>query len=367
LEGDHQLIEPCANLDRALTNVSVSLSSFDLWICILQSASILLESSHNSIGGCHANLPKAKFQFSYNVPAEIQNLRAHKSVRQIPARTSNAVLAATWNIANLGAQQRRDEDRSLIAEILSWFDIVAIQECRENFADLDDIIHKLGGSYRFFMSDASGNDERMTFIYDKTVLSPLEEIGEIAFPPSDYRSIKLPGVTQTFNGFDRTPYLASFQFKQTSFLFVNVHLFYGDEKPKSIARRALETFAVAKWADRRHKSAYAFTRELVVMGDFNMPKCQPTDPIFKALTRLGLDVPDHSAQIASSIAGDANYDQIAFFPGTTNVWFHDVKGVFDYDQVIFPTLWENGKGKKRFLSYLRYYISDHRPMWLQLS
>lgn len=311
--------------------------------------------------------PKPTFPFSYDVPTEIQNLRNQKSHRQIPDRSNNALLVATWNIANLGAQQRRDQDRSLIAEILSWFDIIGIQECRENFADLDDLMHKLGGSYRFLMSDASGNNERMVFIYHSSKLAPLEEIGEIAFPPSDYGSIKLPGVTQKFEGFDRTPFLVSFEYKHTSLIFVNVHLFYGDDKPKSMARRSLETFAVAKWADRRHHSKYSFTRELVAMGDFNMPKSEPTDPIFKALTKLGLDVPEYSSQIASNIADDANYDQIAFLPGTTLAWFHHVKGVFDYDKAIFPALWDNGKGMKHFLAYLRYYISDHRPMWVQLS
>lgn len=311
--------------------------------------------------------PKPAFAFSYDIPTEIQNLRGHKSHRQIPARSDNALLVATWNIANLGAQQRRDQDRALIAEVLSWFDIVAIQECRENFADLDDIMHKLGGSHRYLMSDASGNNERMVFLYDSSKVTPLEEVGEIAFPPSDYDAIKLPGVKQKFDGFDRTPFLVSFSFKNTSFIFVNVHLFYGDEKAKSIARRSLETFAVAKWADRRHHSKYSFTRELVAMGDFNMPKSEPTDPIFKALTKLGLDVPLYSSQLATNIADDANYDQIAFLPGTTKNWFHGVKGVFDYDKVIFPQLWDNGKGKTKFLAYLRYYMSDHRPMWVQLS
>ena len=314
-----------------------------------------------------AVFPKPTFPFSYDISAEIQNLRTHKATRQIPARSNNALLVATWNIANLGAQQRRDQDRALIAEILSWFDIIAIQECRENFGDLDDLMHRLDGTYRFLMSDASGNNERMVFIYDSSKLSPLEEIGEIAFPPSDYKAIKLPGVAQKFEGFDRTPYLVSFEYEQTSFIFVNVHLFYGDEKPKSIDRRSLETFAVAKWADRRHHSNHAFTRELVAMGDFNMPKSQPGDPIFNALTKLGLEVPDHSIQIASNIVDDANYDQVAFLPGTTKKWFHGVKGVFDYDRVIFPALWDNGKGKKKFLAYLRYYLSDHRPMWVQLS
>lgn len=311
--------------------------------------------------------PKPQFPFEYDVAAEIARLRDHKKSRGIPEHAEKAILVATWNIANLGAQQRRDQDRSLIAEILSWFDIIAIQECRENFGDLDDLLHKLSPSYRMLMSDAAGNDERLAFLYDSSRLTLLEEIGEIAFPPSQYGSVKPPGITQEFNGFDRSPYLASFAAGATSLVFVNVHLFYGDEKPKSIARRALETFAVAKWSDLRSKSKFSFTRELVALGDFNMPKSEPGDPIFNALTKLGLDIPEHSTQIASSITTDANYDQIVFLPGTTKRCFAGLKGVFDYDTAIFPDLWQNGKNAKRFSSYLRYYISDHRPMWVQLS
>lgn len=67
-----------------------------------------------------------------------------------------------------------------------------------------------------------------------------------------------------------------------------------------MARRALETFAVAKWPDTRLRSKFSFTRELPANGDFNMPLSVPGDPIFGALTKLGLEIPDHSSQIASS-------------------------------------------------------------------
>jgi hypothetical protein len=98
-----------------------------------------------------------------------------------------------------------------------------------------------------------------------------------------------------------------------------------------------------------------------------MPKSQPGDPIFNALTKLGLEIPLHSTQIASSIYTDAQYDQVAFLPGTTQSCFTGNKGVYDYDQVIFPDLWNNGAGEAQFKTYLRYYISDHRPMWVQLT
>lgn len=311
--------------------------------------------------------PKPRFAFEYDLNAEIARLRKHKKSRAIPKREQGKLLVATWNIANLGVQARRDQDLSVIAELVSWFDIIAVQECRENFGDLFEIHNKLPKYYRVIMSDASGNNERMAFLYDSKKLTVLEEVGEIAFPPSRLKSIKLPGVNAQFNGFDRTPYLAAFSAGKTSLMFVNVHLFYGDEKPESIARRTLETFAVAKWADVRKKSPYSFTRELVALGDFNMPKCDPSDPIFKALTKLGLDLPEHSTQIASSISSDANYDQIAFFPETSQERFTGLKGVFDFDTAIFPDLWNDGTNQKDFKAFLRYYVSDHRPMWVQLT
>ncbi len=48
----------------------------------------------------------------------------------MPKKTKNAFLLGSWNIANFGLQQRRDCDLALIAEILGWFDVVAVQECR---------------------------------------------------------------------------------------------------------------------------------------------------------------------------------------------------------------------------------------------
>jgi endonuclease/exonuclease/phosphatase family metal-dependent hydrolase len=315
-----------------------------------------------------AQFGKPKFEFAYDIDSEIQRLRLHKAVRKIPERSADTLLAATWNIANLGAQARRDQDFALIGEILSWFDLVAVQECRDNFRDLLSIMQKMPPSYRFLMSDAAGNAERMVFLYDSQKLEHLEEVGEITIPPSVYKSIRLPGNDQKFSGFDRSPYLASFAAGRTSITFVNAHLFYGKSRDDalSIARRSLETFAMAYWARERTKPNNAFTRELVVMGDMNMPKSDDTDPIFMTLTKLGLEIPEHSTQIASNITKDANYDQIAFLPGTTRDLYTGLKGVYDYDTVIFPELWQAGKNVKNFNAYLRYYISDHRPMWVQL-
>jgi endonuclease/exonuclease/phosphatase family metal-dependent hydrolase len=311
---------------------------------------------------------KPTFPFAVQVQDEIQALRGHKSVRAIPDRSTAELLIATWNIANFGTQQRENEHLDLIAEVLGWFDLVAVQEVKDNFADLDNVVARVGGSYHYLISDVAGNSERMAFVYDSSKLGLLEKVGEVAVPPKDHRHIKVSGTQQKFSGFDRNPFIATFRVGQTSFAFVNVHLYFGSNSSLSRNRRALETYAVARWADLRRKSRFAFTREIIALGDFNMPKREPGDPIYDALTRRGLQLPQHSTQIASSIATDAQYDQIAFFPGKTKELFTGQHGVFDFDQVTFAELWNDPtRTEADFKAYVRYYLSDHRPMWMQFA
>jgi endonuclease/exonuclease/phosphatase family metal-dependent hydrolase len=311
--------------------------------------------------------PKPRFPFAVDLAAEISRLRAWKARRKIPAKSRSRLLVATWNIANLGAQQRDDVHLQLIAEILGWFDVVAIQELRENYLDLLKIVSFMGPRWRMLFSDASGNNERMAFVYDTRKLSLLEEVGEISFPVSQLGRIKLPGVPEPFAGFDRTPYITAFKTSTSSFGLVNVHLFYGSEQAPDIRRRSLETFAVAKWADARRRSKYALAKHVFAMGDFNMPKNAQGDPVFDALTRLGLELPTHSTEVGSNLAADKHYDQIAYFPDESKALLDGASGVFDYDGALFPDLWQEGRNKAQFMAYLRYYVSDHRLMWIALK
>ncbi len=155
--------------------------------------------------------PKPRFAFQYAVDGEIAALRKHKKTRGIPRKGNARLLVATWNIANFGAHERRDEDHQLLAEILGWFDIIAIQEARDNFAGLEDVRRQLGSGYKLLFSDIAGNNERMAFLFNTRRVTLLEKVGEVSIPPSQLQHIKLPGVTQKFAGFDRNPYLAAFQ------------------------------------------------------------------------------------------------------------------------------------------------------------
>jgi hypothetical protein len=219
------------------------------------------------------------------------------------------------------------------------------------------------------MSDPGGNGERMVFVWDDQRVELLDEIGEVTVPPAAIRHVRLPGVDLAFTGFDRPPYLASLRLRGTAFSvqLANVHLFYGSDAEGDRQRRALETAAIARWADLRSKSKFAGARELIAIGDFNMPKPRKDggNVVYDALTSRGLVLPGHSGQIGSSVATDNRYDQVALFPSMLLTRSVEV-GVFDFDAVVFKELWDRGDPAV-FNAYLRYYLSDHRVMWVVLE
>jgi endonuclease/exonuclease/phosphatase family metal-dependent hydrolase len=307
--------------------------------------------------------PKPDYTFNFDVQAEIDALLSHKQHRNIPAKDPDKLLVATWNIANLGLQQRNIDHYKIIAEVLSWFDVIAIQEVHENLEGLFQLESFIGTNYDLMFNDVGGNDERAAFFYDANKVERLQMVGELSVPPSQLRHIKISGVTEVFTGFDRNPYVASFMFKDKKIVFINAHLFFGGESASEMNRRGLEAYAVGRYADLEKKSPHSFADYYFALGDFNIPKAQPGDPIFDALTNRGLVIPEHSTRIASSIMSDAQYDQVLFFPDTKRTIKAD--GVFDYDQAIFAELYD--EKPRSFKGYCRYYISDHRPMWVQIE
>ena len=311
--------------------------------------------------------PKPRFAYDYDLVRELAALRGYpreKPDRKIPKKAADKLLVATWNIANLGVQDRLDSDYALMAEMIGWFDLVAVQEVNDDLRGIEAIHSKLPSRYDLLFSDASGNQERQAFLFDTRKVRRLKEVGRLSIPPSDLRNIKLPGTTTAFPGFDRGPYLASFESGAFRFSLLNVHLFFGSPAPVDLDRRTLETFAVAWWADQKHRDTRSYVPEILPLGDFNLPKMSPGDRIYDTLCSLGLEVPPHTSQIGSAIASDSYYDQIAFFPGPTRTRFTGATNVFDFDGALFRDLWTQRPGTP-FLSYLRYHISDHRPLWTE--
>lgn len=316
------------------------------------------------------SFPRPSISYTVNLSKEIKALRKYmksKASLKIPGATATTLRIATWNIANLGEQVREEAHLKIIAEIISWFDVIAVQETKENYEDFKKIAGLAGSKYKFIFTDAAGNNERLAFIFNSSKVKVLEEVAEYSIPPSDYGDIKVTGVNATFNGFDRSPFLVSFSAGNYQFTLMTIHLYYGDDSdPKKIGRRCLEAYAVGRWADLRSKSKYTYNgiTDVFAMGDFNLPKIDKDDIIYKALVKRGLQLPNHTSIIYSNINNDKQYDQIAFLPGSkSRILSH---GVFPFDNAVFADIY-NTQTPAVFRGYVKYYISDHRPMWIQLD
>jgi hypothetical protein len=86
--------------------------------------------------------PKPRFAYDYDATQEIAALRQYVATepgRAVPHKAPDNLLLVTWNVANLGVQKRRDKDYRLLAEVISWFDVAAIQECHDNLAGIQSI------------------------------------------------------------------------------------------------------------------------------------------------------------------------------------------------------------------------------------
>ncbi len=57
---------------------------------------------------------------------------------------------------------------------------------------------------------------------------------------------------------------------------------------------------------------HAYTRDILALGDFNLPRAEAGDPIYEELTQRGLRLPEYQTKIGTTIAGDSVYDQVAY-------------------------------------------------------
>jgi hypothetical protein len=303
------------------------------------------------------------FSFRVDKRRELHALRAHRETRGVPEKQDGRLLLATWNLANFDVQEREEVHLDLIAEILSWFDLIAVQEIRDDVTGLRGLKARLPRGWQILFSEAAGNDERQAFVYDSGKVAVGEKVGKITVPPPSLVHAGGEG----FRGFDRNPYLAGFQGGDLTFLLANVHSIWGGSGADDLLRPTAETKAVAWWCDKRAKDPNAYSKDIFALGDFNLPKAATGDPVFDELTRRGLKLPEHQTVIGTTIAREEKqYDQVANPPRHSAADLTGNGGVFDYDAVLFHDLWED-RGDVDYDRYAKWAISDHRPLWTELK
>ncbi len=317
---------------------------------------------------------KPTFTIPYKVGTEINALDAHKALRKVPAKSNTKLLVATWNLANFGLQKRQADHFELIAHVLRYFDIIALQEIADDVRDLEKVMKILGNEYDCIYSDIGGNQERGAYIFDSSKVSRKGLIAELVIKTNRERHIEVTVgevvEEKTFLDYNRNPYMANFKVKGFDFTLVNVHLFWSSE-----FLRTEEVTALGKWAKNRSKLAeyQPPSKDIILLGDFNMPSFETDDPIYKPIKSYGFKAPLHETHNSegSNLAGDKYYDQIFFLPKHVDDSFSGKIGVFDFDNAVFQNFWNQNsndkEGKQKFHQYIRYYLSDHRPLWAQFD
>lgn len=305
------------------------------------------------------------FELDFSVDDELSEFNEHmsQSDRVIPDRAEDNLLVATWNLTNFGEQDRENSHLQIMAEIIKPFDIVALQEIADDITDLKRLLRFLGAGWDLYYSDIAGNRERLGYLYRMDRATPFGLSAELAMRGYERRRITIDDVEEEFPGFNRNPYLLGFVAGDFEFTLVNVHLYWSN-----FGLRRLETNALGRWAANRVSRDFPPNNDIILIGDFNMPRVSPDDEIYRELRRFGLATPPHRTNfVGTNLAGDAFYDEILFFPGRTTE-FAGKMGVVDFDNALFKGLYEEDENDRRaFFKYIRYYLADHRPLWAEFK
>ena len=320
---------------------------------------------------CITDTPPAEVQ------ADLHSLEAALDAT-IPAKQAGQnLLIATWNLRAFASLTRKwtasasdDPKRDLrglraIGDIVSRFDVVAIQEVKGDLRALRDLMRYLGDTWAFLMTDvtagAAGNDERIAFVFDLKRLKPSGLACELVVPPEWLEDI---GEDALQRQFARTPYAVSFVAGQTTFILVTAHIDYADKA----AKRIPELKAIARWMKEWASRSNRWHHNLLTLGDFNIDRAD--DPLWKAFTSTGLTVPAQLSRVPRTIFSnpakpdlDKFYDQIAWFEsGNAKLVNMTCRrgGNFDF----LPHVYTNIPLSKANISHR---ISDHYPLWVEFG
>lgn len=222
--------------------------------------------------------------------------------------TDHNLLIATWNIRDFDSNKfghgyRIHESYYFIAQIISSFDLIAVQEVNKNLDGLSRLMYILGPNWDFLTTDVteggSGNGERMTFIYDLRRVSFKKIAGEIVLP----KNKQIKGDIQ----FARTPFIVSFQSGWSKFSLCTVHIYYGSDSGVNLERRINEIDGIAKFLRNR---ADEDLENLIVLGDFNI--ISPEHQTMKALIENGFEIPSQIKKkpVGTNTFQTKHYDQI---------------------------------------------------------
>lgn len=244
---------------------------------------------------------------------------------------AETISIASWNIRFFSTGSREDSELELIADRLQQFDLISIQELRDEevVERTLAILANRGDIYKAVVSRPVGQSvkERYGFFYRSDRIMSLDQ-GRLWEDTDDQ--------------FLREPFYSSFRAGQFDFTLVTVHLIYG----KRVAQRRAEAMQLDD-VYRAIQEFDASEQDVIVLGDFNLP---PDDPGLEELRSFL--IPVLSDSIRTSIHDGSALDNLWWDTTHVSEWTGE-SGLDRFDEEVFE-----GDDKAASLA-----VSDHRPVW----
>ncbi len=319
-------------------------------------------------------------------------LALRKQLRaEVPTRTQEStLLLATWNIREFDSPKfggRLPESYYYIAEILSHFDLVAIQEVYKDLEALNQVQRILGSDWKFMFTDetmgAAGNKERLAFLYDSRKVSFGGLASEIVLPPKIVVTEGGKRELQPVRQLARSPFAVGFKSGWTSFILTTVHIYYGEDRPDD-PLRIQEIQEIADFMGKKSEDPSSWSRNIILLGDFNI--YSPGDVTMQALLKAGFKVAPELEHVPSNFGQNRTYDQIAFKVRPDRFETTGRAGVFNFSKTVFrdedeevyapfmgPEYQMNKSGEPRkdpgayYRQWRTFQMSDHLPMWVEIG
>jgi endonuclease/exonuclease/phosphatase family metal-dependent hydrolase len=305
----------------------------------------------------------------------------------------DSLLVATWNLHEFDSNRhghgpRLRESFYYIAEVISAFDLVVLQEVSRNLDGLEDLLAILGPEWDYVATDTiesgSGADERIAFVYRQSKLIYRKISGEIVLPGGQNiaargrtaHEVQEPGLL-----FNRSPFLVAFQAAGGfNFNLCTLHIRYDGLKAQHIERQRARLETIARFLrDRQDRER----EDYLLLGDFGIGA--PTDTFARVLEQCGFNVPEALTRRRANLDPEHYYDQIAFRPVEDRLELAG-SGVFRPFDAVFrdnddgynaysdlmpdekaDDLWNGGPQGYYSDQWRRWQISDHLVLWAALK
>jgi len=229
-------------------------------------------------------------------------------------RKPQSLILGSWNIRAFDdGATRLDESMHYIAEIVSAFDICAIQEVKKDLGPLRRLMRLLGPDWDYFVSDVSthegGNHERKALVFNRNRVRFRKVVGEVVLRSDALATGRQPA---------RSPFFAAFEAGWFRFTVCSAHIVEGLSDADHAAMAGDGLSKAARDRAARAAEIRAITTELLArardedevfffVGDMNIE--QRDDEIHAALHGSGMEVPDFGP---TNLSGTKYFDHIAF-------------------------------------------------------